>query len=182
MSRVGKNPIDIPDKVKIKIDGQMVKITGPKGSLDREIHSDVSAVVKDNQVLVSRSDDTKRVRSLHGLTRALLNNMVVGVSEGFSRTLEIIGVGYRAEMKGKNLSLLLGYSHPIVLSPPDDISIEVEPKKNLITVKGSDKELVGLIAAKIRSFRKPEPYKGKGIRYLGEYVRSKAGKTAATSA
>ena len=178
MSRVGKNPIPIPDKAKVEIKDSMVTVTGPKGSLSREIHPDISASVEDNQLIVSRASDIKKHRALHGLTRALLNNMVVGVTDGFKRELQIIGVGYRAEMQGKNLILNLGYSHPIVLNPPDGVKIEAFPKENKISVEGIDKELVGQVAAKIRSFRKPEPYKGKGIRYMGEYVRSKDGKTA----
>ncbi len=178
MSRVGKKPIPIPEKVKVEIDGKRVTITGPKGTLSRELHPDVTATIEENAIIVSRPSDLKQHRALHGLTRALLNNMVIGVTEGYTRQLEIIGVGYRAEMKAKNLVLYLGYSHPIVFSPPDEVSINVIPKENKIEVTGIDKELVGLVASKIRSFRKPEPYKGKGIRYAGEYVRSKAGKTA----
>ena len=178
MSRVGKNPIPIPDKTQVEINGQLIKVTGPKGTLERELHSDVSAAVEDNQIMVSRSSDTKKQRALHGLTRALLNNMVIGVSEGYKKELQIIGVGYRAELRGKNLIMQLGFSHPIVISPPDSIDIEVLPKENKVIVSGIDKELVGQVADKIRSFRKPEPYKGKGVRYVGEYVRSKAGKTA----
>lgn len=178
MSRVGKNPISIPEKTQVEINGQLVKITGPKGTLERELHADVSAKVEDNQILVTRSSDNKKHRSLHGLTRALLNNMVIGVSEGYQKELQIIGVGYRAESRGKNLIMQLGFSHPIVITPPDSINIEVLPKENKVIVSGIDKELVGQVADKIRSFRKPEPYKGKGIRYVGEYVRSKAGKTA----
>jgi len=178
MSRVGKNPVPIPDKTKVEINGQHIKVTGPGGTLEREIHSDITAAVEDNQIIVTRSSDNKKQRSLHGLTRALLNNMVIGVSKGYKKELQIIGVGYRAELKGKNLIMQLGFSHPIVISPPDSIDIEVLPKENKVIVSGIDKELVGLVADKIRSFRKPEPYKGKGVRYVGEYVRSKAGKTA----
>lgn len=178
MSRVGKMPIPIPDKVKVDINGSAVTVTGPKGTLNREIHPDISAAVEDNQVMITRSSELKKHRALHGLTRALVNNMVVGVSEGYKIELDMIGVGYRAEMKGKNLILHLGYSHPIIHRAPDDISISVEGKENRIVVTGIDKELVGQVAAKIRGYRKPEPYKGKGVRYVGEYVRSKAGKTA----
>ena len=178
MSRVGKAPIPIPDKTKVDIKGQLVSITGPKGSLEREIHPEINAAIEENQVVVTRPTDQKRHRALHGLTRALLNNMVVGVSEGYKKELEMIGVGYRAELKGKVLVMYLGYSHPIVMIPPDGIDLEVLPKENKVIVTGIDKELVGQVASKIRGFRKTEPYKGKGVRYVGEYVRSKAGKTA----
>lgn len=178
MSRVGKKPISIPGKAKVNIDGSSVTITGPKGTLSREIHSDITAAIEDNQIVVTRPSDNKKHRALHGLTRALLNNMIVGVTDGYRRELEIIGVGYRAELKGKNLMLYLGFSHPIVMRPPDEIALTVLPKENKIIIDGIDKELVGQVAAKIRSFRKPEPYKGKGVRYVGEHVRTKAGKTA----
>jgi large subunit ribosomal protein L6 len=178
MSRVGKSPVAIPDKTKVEINGSRVVVTGPKGSLERDIHPEMTAALEGSEVLVTRPSDQKRHRALHGLTRALIANMVEGVSEGFTRELKIVGVGYRAELKGSNLVLYVGYSHPIVLVPPEGISIEVLPKESLIKVHGIDKELVGLTAAKIRSFRKPEPYKGKGIRYVEEHVRIKAGKTA----
>ena len=178
MSRVGKSPIEIPDKSKVEIKGSLVTVTGPKGTLSREIHPEMTAVIEDNQLMVNRPSDAKRHRALHGLTRALLNNMVVGVTDGYRRELEIIGVGYRAEMRGKILIMYLGYSHPIVFGPPEGIAIEALPKENKVIVEGIDKELVGQCAAKIRSFRKPEPYKGKGVRYVGEHVRTKAGKTA----
>lgn len=178
MSRVGKAPIPIPDKTKVDIKGIAVTVTGPKGTLSMEMHPDMSAAIENNEILVQRPSESKKHRSLHGLTRALLNNMVVGVTDGYSKVLKMIGVGYRAEMKGKMLTLYLGYSHPIHLIPPDGINIEVEPKENTITVSGIDKELVGQVAAKVRGYRKPEPYKGKGVRYVGEHVRSKAGKTA----
>ena len=178
MSRVGKNPVPIPDKTKVEVSGQNVAVSGPKGSLSRVIHSDIAAVVKDQTVLVTRSSDLKKHRALHGLTRALINNMVLGVSDGFKKELEIRGVGYRAELKGRALVLNVGYSHQVVIMPPDGITITVFPKVNRIAVDGVDKELVGEVAAKIRSVRKPEPYKGKGIRYVGEEVRIKAGKSA----
>ncbi|MFH1687863.1 MAG: 50S ribosomal protein L6 [bacterium] len=182
MSRVGKAPIPIPAKVSVTIDGQQVTVKGPKGELTREIHPAVSAAVEGGELLVTRHTDQKKHRALHGLTRALLRNMVVGVSEGYKRVLEIVGVGYRAEMKGKILVLNLGHSHPILLRPPDGIAIDAPPKTNQIMVEGIDKQVVGEVAAKIRGFRKPEPYKGKGIRYQGEHVRSKAGKTAGAGA
>jgi large subunit ribosomal protein L6 len=178
MSRVGKKPIPIPQKVKVAIDGGKVTVTGPQGSLSRNVPPEITVAIEDNTVVVNRSSDLKKHRALHGLTRALINNMVVGVTEGFKRELEIIGVGYRAEMKGKNLVLYLGYSHSTVFSPPDEVSLSVQPKENKIAVTGTDKQLVGQVASTIRSFRKPEPYKGKGIRYVGEHVRIKAGKTA----
>ena len=178
MSRVGKLPIPIPDKTKVDIAGLDVKVSGPKGELQTTMHPEMKADIQDNTVVVQRPSDAKRHRALHGLTRALINNMVVGVNEGFTRELEIIGVGYRVEMRGKHLVMYLGFSHPVVVSPPDGITLEAVPKENKVKVSGIDKQLVGQIAAKIRSFRKPEPYKGKGVRYVGEYVRSKAGKTA----
>jgi large subunit ribosomal protein L6 len=178
MSRVGKNPVPIPDKTIVEVDGSRVTVKGPRGTLTRNIHPDITAAVEGQQVLVSRSSDQKKHRALHGLTRALIHNMVVGVTDGFTKELKIIGVGYRAEIRGKTAIFTLGYSHSIVLLPPDGISISVDPKQNKIKVDGIDKELVGNTAAKIRSFRKPEPYKGKGVRYVDEYVRSKAGKSA----
>ena len=178
MSRVGKSPIAIPEKTKVEIKDSLITITGPKGTLSREIHPEMTAVIEDNQIIVNRPSDAKRHRALHGLTRSLLNNMVVGVTDGYKKELQIIGVGYRAEMKGKILIMQLGYSHPIVFGPPYGIAIETLPKENKVIIEGIDKELVGQCAAKIRSFRKPEPYKGKGVRYVGEHVRTKAGKTA----
>ena len=178
MSRVGKKPIPIPDKTKVDIKDKYVEVNGPKGKLTRTIHPAISAKIDGTEVIVERPSDAKTHRALHGLTRALINNMVVGCSEGFKLELLIIGVGYRAEIKEKALVLYLGYSHPIAFIPPDGIDVQVVPKENRIIVEGIDKELVGLTAAKIRSFRKPEPYKGKGIRYSDEHVRTKAGKTA----
>ena len=180
MSRVGKQPVPVPDKTKVDIKGNVVTVTGPKGTLTREIHPAISAELKDNEVLVTRGTDQKKHRALHGLTRSLIHNMVVGVTDGFKRELQIIGVGYRAEMRSpKTLIMHLGYSHPIIFGLPEGITVTVQPKENLVAVEGTDKEVVGAVAAKIRSFRKPEPYKGKGIRYVGEHVRSKAGKAAA---
>lgn len=178
MSRIGKAPIPVPDKTTVNIDGRQVTVTGPKGTLSMEVHPDMKANVVDNQIVVERPSDLKKHRALHGLTRALLNNMVVGVTDGFTRELEIIGVGYRTENRGSNLIMYLGYSHPIVMTPPEGVTIEAVPKENKVRVTGIDKQLVGQVAAKIRSFRKPEPYKGKGVRYAGEHVRTKAGKTA----
>lgn len=181
MSRVGKAPIPIPDKITVTIDGQLVTIKGPKGELAQEIHPEMSVAVEDNKIKVGRPSDQKRHRALHGLTRALLNNVVVGVTEGYKITLELVGVGYRAEMKGRMMVLSLGYSHPILVDPPEGVTLDAPPKSAKIIVEGIDKQLVGEVAAKIRAFRKPEPYKGKGIRYQGEHVRSKAGKAAVGS-
>ena len=181
MSRVGKQPIPIPDKSKVEIKGQNITVTGAKGSLSRTIHADMTAAIEENNVVITRPSDSKTHRSLHGLTRALVNNMVVGTSDGFMKELEIIGVGYRAENKGKVVVLSLGFSHPIVLIPPDGVTVTAVPKSNKVQVAGIDKELVGETAAKIRGFRKPEPYKGKGVRYTGEFVRSKAGKSAVSA-
>ena len=180
MSRIGRKPVLIPKGVKVEVKNGAVKVTGAKGELSVAIHPDVTVEVKGEEVLVTRHADLKEQRSLHGLFRALIANMVTGVTTGFSRKLELVGVGYRAELKGKVLQLALGYSHSIVFRAPDSIKIEAPTQTN-ITVSGIDKQLVGLVAAKIRSLRPPEPYKGKGIKYEGEYVRRKAGKTAATA-
>lgn len=181
MSRVGKKPIPIPDKTKVDIDGKNITVTGPKGSLSRTIHPDMTVVVEDNNILVTRPSDIKKHRSLHGLTRALINNMVVGTTEGFKKVLQIVGVGYRSENKGQMLILHLGFSHPILVVPPEGVTATALPKESKIVVAGVDRELVGETAAKIRGFRKPEPYKGKGIRYADEHVRRKAGKSAASA-
>lgn len=181
MSRIGKKPIAITGGVKVQKTAQQVSVKGPKGELTARVHHDIGFEIKDNQVFLTRSSDAKEVRSLHGLWRALMQNMVVGVTEGFTRKLELIGVGYKAELKGKKLQLSVGYSHPILFSPPDSIKIET-PQPTNIVISGIDKQLVGQVAAKVRSFRPPEPYKGKGIRYEGEYVRRKAGKAAAAGA
>lgn len=176
MSRIGKKPIDIPDKVELTIT-DTVKVKGPKGQLERPLVEGVEVKVEDKQVLVTRKSDSKQHRSNHGLMRALINNMVVGVSTGFTKKLEIIGVGYRAEVKGKSLLLNLGYSHPITFDPPESVSVSVE-KQTLVTLTGPDREAVGQAAAVIRAFRPPDSYKGKGVRYEGEHVRLKAGKAA----
>jgi large subunit ribosomal protein L6 len=175
MSRVGKMPIPIPDKVKVEIDGRHVTVRGPGGELSRDIATEIDLRLEDNQLVVSRSGDAPRERALHGLTRALIANMVTGVDSGFSKMLELHGVGYRGEMRGTNLVLSLGYSHPVDVPPPPGITFQMEGTNRLV-VKGSDKEQVGQVAADIRALRPPEPYKGKGIRYAGEYVRRKAGK------
>ena len=178
MSRVGKNPIGLPEGVEVKINKGTVEVTGPKGNLSGEVNQDIKLDIKDGQLTVSRPNDSKYYKSLHGLYRSLLNNMVEGVTKGFEKKLEIVGVGYKAEMSKGRLSLQLGYSHPIVFLPPEGVEVVVADPTN-ITVRGIDKHLVGQVAAKIRSFRPPEPYKGKGIKYVGEYIRRKAGKTAA---
>jgi large subunit ribosomal protein L6 len=169
-------PITVPKGVSVDIKGNTVKITGAKGELERTVDSDIAVVLENDQIVMSRPTDQRRHRAVHGLTRALVNNMVLGVSEGFRRGLEIKGVGYRAELQGQNLVLHVGYSHPVVMEPPEGISFEVEKGGRQLSVNGIDKELVGEIAARIRRVRPPEPYKGKGIRYEGEYVRRKAGK------
>ncbi len=176
MSRIGKEPIKIPDGVEIEIKEQKVRVKGPKGVLEREIHPRIKVELKDGNLLVKRESDDRFQRSLHGLYRSLINNMVIGVTEGFTKSLEIVGVGYRVEKKGSCLVFSLGFSHPIIFSPPD--GIELEANGRIIKVSGIDKELVGLVAAKIRSFRPPEPYKGKGIKYVGEEIKRKAGKAA----
>ncbi|MBK7143487.1 MAG: 50S ribosomal protein L6 [bacterium] len=179
MSRIGRKPVPIVEKTKIQIAEHDVTVTGPKGTLTMTVHPDISVAIDGGQLLVTRPSDLKKHRALHGLTRALINNMVHGVSAGFTRQLQIIGVGYRAELKGRTLIMYIGYSHPIVFNPPTGVNLTVEAKENRITVEGINKELVGQVAAKIRSFRPPEPYKGKGIRYVGEHVQQKAGKAAA---
>ena len=180
MSRVGRKPIPIVAGVKVAQSGRTVTVAGPKGQLAADVHPDISVEIKDNTIRLGRPSDEKRYRALHGLWRALLANMVRGVTEGYSRKLELVGVGYRAELKGKKLQLLLGFSHPILFAPPEGIKIET-PTQNNITVSGIDRALVGQVAAKIRSFRPPEPYKGKGVKYEGEFIRRKAGKAAAAS-
>lgn len=176
MSRIGRQPVAIPKGVQVKIQGRAVTIKGPKGELSREFSEPVTIELKDEQVIVTRPSDAPAVRALHGTTRALINNMVHGVTLGFSRRLQIEGVGYKAELKGKQLVMALGYSHPVVVDPPPGISFAVDEKARLITVQGIDKELVGQVACDLRQWRPPEPYKGKGLRYEGEHVRRKAGK------
>jgi large subunit ribosomal protein L6 len=176
MSRIGRMPISVPQGVTVDVQENAVRVKGPKGELLRTFDSDMQFELEDNQIVVRRPTDHRRHRALHGLTRALLNNMVIGVSQGFVRRLQIEGVGYRAGLQGMDLVLNVGYSHPVVIEPPDGISFEVDKSYRGISVSGVDKELVGEIAARIRRVRPPEPYKGKGIRYEGEYVRRKAGK------
>lgn len=179
MSRIGKKPIAVPAGVEVKIDGHTVTVKGPKGTLSRTLNEEMDIKMENNEIFVSRPNDEIKNRSLHGLTRTLINNMVVGVTQGFEKKLEIQGVGYNAQMQGKNLKLALGFSHPVIITPPEGITITT-PSSVVILVSGADKEMVGQVAAEIRAWREPEPYKGKGIRYSGEYVRRKAGKTGAT--
>ena len=178
MSRIGRAPIAIPAGVTVKVEeGNLVTVKGPKGELSRNIHTDMTVTVEGATVTVTRPSDDKTHRSLHGLSRSLIHNMVVGVTEGFSKTLEINGVGYRAQKQGKNLNLSLGFSHPVVVEPRDGINFEVNG--NAVVVSGINKETVGQVAAEIRGFRPPEPYKGKGIKYAGEHIRRKEGKAGA---
>jgi large subunit ribosomal protein L6 len=178
MSRIGRQPIDIPGGVDVEIgDGNVVTVKGPRGSLTQTMHADMHLVTEDGRLRVERPDDENFHRSLHGLTRSLVANMIAGVTTGFEKRLEIVGVGYRAAMKGKDLEIQAGYSHPVVVPAPDGVEFEV-PTPTQIVVRGNDKQAVGEVAANIRKVRKPEPYKGKGIRYEGEYVRKKAGKAA----
>ena len=181
MSRVGRKPISIVKGVTITKKDDAIVVKGPKGELSATVHPDITVDINPSEVLVSRHADDGAHRALHGLWRALIQNMVNGVTQGYSQKLEIVGVGYRAEMRGKKLQLMLGFSHPILFGPPDGVTIEA-PTQTSIMVSGIDKQLVGLVAAKIRSFRPPEPYKGKGVKYEGEYIRRKAGKAAATAA
>jgi large subunit ribosomal protein L6 len=177
MSRIGKKPIGLPEKVSVALNGQEVVVKGPKGELTQSIHPDMAVKEEDGQLLVERPTDERRHRALHGLTRALVANMVQGVSEGFQKTLVIEGVGYTSELRGTDLVMKLGYSHEIVVNPPEGISFEVEDRGRIIHIKGIDKQVVGQVAANVRELRPPEPYKGKGVRYSDERVRRKAGKT-----
>lgn len=178
MSRIGNKPIAIPQGVDIKLDGHTLTVKGPKGTLTRELNKDMNIAVENGEITVTRPSEEKKYKSLHGLTRTLIDNMIIGVTQGYTKSLEIVGVGYRATMKGKNLNLVLGFSHPVEIVPPEGVAFET-PAATKIVINGIDKEVVGQVAAEIRDWRKPEPYKGKGIRYEGEYVRRKAGKTGA---
>lgn len=175
MSRVGRLPVMIPAGVDVKINGNVIEVKGPKGTLRREMHPDIQITLDNNKVVVTRPSDERQHRALHGLTRALVQNMVKGVTEGFQRNLELVGVGYRAAKQGKKLVLTVGYAHPVEIEPDNGLEIEV-PAPNKITVKGIDKEKVGALAARIRAVREPEPYKGKGIKYEDEVIRRKVGK------
>ncbi len=176
MSRIGKKPIEVPNGVTVSLDGTLMTVKGPKGELKRDLHADMKINIGENEITVERPSEHKDHRALHGTTRSLISNMVEGVTKGFERSLELIGVGYRASLSGKKLVLNVGYSHPVEFDPEQGIEIEV-PSTTKIIVRGIDKERVGAIASDIRAVRLPEPYKGKGIRYEGEYVRRKVGKT-----
>ncbi len=176
MSRIGRLPVDVPSGVDVKIDGTHVCVKGPQGELEYTFFPSLEISFKEGQIIVKRPSDDREIRALHGTTRALLNNMVIGVTKGFLKDLELVGVGYRANLEGDNLILNVGYSHSVEITPPDGITFEVTERSRKITVRGYDKQKVGQVAADIRKVRPPEPYKGKGIRYSGEYVRRKAGK------
>jgi large subunit ribosomal protein L6 len=181
VSRIGKKPVVIPKGVQVKVQDNTVTVKGPKGELVRSFPGHVSIALHDGEVRVTRPSDEPAMRALHGTTRAVIGNMVTGVNTGFTKALQVEGVGYRAEMKGKQLVMSLGYSHPVPVDPPAGISFAVDDKTKTITVSGIDKELVGQVAADIRAWRPPEPYKGKGLRYVGEHVRRKAGKAGKVS-
>jgi large subunit ribosomal protein L6 len=176
VSRIGKNPVDIPEKVQVTLDGNTLKAKGPKGELVQELPIEIDVKLENNQLVFSRSNEQRRTRAMHGLARSLAFNTIEGVNNGFQKILDIEGVGYRAEMKGDRLLLSVGFSHPVLLVPPHGVELKT-PTNNSIEVSGADKQLVGQFAAIIRDIRPPEPYKGKGIRYRGEYIRRKAGKT-----
>lgn len=176
MSRIGRMPIDIPGGVEVTIDGQAVTVKGPKGELALTVASPIEVAIEDNQVVVTRPDDERNSRSLHGLTRTLIANQIIGVTQGYSKGLEVVGTGYRVQAKGEGVEFALGFSHPVTVNPPAGITFTVEGN-NKLTVSGIDKQAVGEVAANIRKIRKPEPYKGKGVRYAGEIVRRKAGKS-----
>ena len=181
MSRIGKSPVNIPSGVDVKLDGNTITVKGPKGQLTQDLDSCVTLSIEDNMITFSRESDAPSHRAKHGLYRALVHNMVVGVSEGYKKELEIIGVGYRANAAGQQLELALGYSHAIVMEIPSEIKVSADTQKGkapIVTLESYDKQLLGQVAAKIRSLRKPEPYKGKGIRFVGEEIRRKAGKSA----
>ena len=175
MSRIGKLPVPVPSSVKVELNGMHLKVTGPKGTLERDCEPSIGVSVGDGEITLSREDDRPDSRAKHGLMRALINNMVIGVTQGYEKNLEIQGVGYRASLEGKALNLLLGFSHPVKVVPPEGIVFDVDGTTS-IKVSGIDKQLVGQTAAQVRAWRKPEPYKGKGVRYKGEHVRRKVGK------
>ncbi|MBT2475359.1 50S ribosomal protein L6 [Microbacterium sp. ISL-103] len=176
MSRIGRLPIDVPAGVTVSVDGRVVAVKGPKGELTLTVANPIEVAVEENQVLVSRPDDERESRSLHGLTRTLINNNIIGVTQGYTKGLEVVGTGYRVAQKGGSVEFALGFSHPVLIDPPAGITLTVEGN-NKLTVSGIDKQAVGEAAANIRKIRKPEPYKGKGVRYAGEIVRRKAGKS-----
>jgi len=179
MSRVGRMPVKVPDKVKVSVDGHTVKVEGPKGKTSFAFNPRMTVQVEKGEVKVTRPDETRVSRGLHGLTRTLVKNAVEGVTKGYEQTLEIVGVGFKAEAKGKEVHFAIGFSHPVVFKLPDGITAEVDAKQTKVTVRGADKHLLGLTAAQIRRLRPPEPYKGKGIKYLEEIIRRKEGKTGA---
>ena len=177
MSRIGRKPVQIPAGVEVTVNGNTCVVKGPKGTLQQDFHENITVTVEDNEVIVDRANDERESRAQHGLTRALIQNMVTGVSEGFTKSLELAGVGYRVQLKGTSLDFSLGYSHPVVVEAPEGITFEV-PDNTHINVKGINKQQVGQVAAEIRAKRPPEPYKGKGIHYVGEHIRRKLGKAA----
>ena len=182
MSRIGKLPVSIPEGVEISIDNNVVTVKGKNGTLTQDIHPDITVEIEEGTVNLSRPSDDKEHRAKHGLYRSLISNMITGVTEGFKKELELVGVGYRASNQGQILDLSLGYSHNIMMAIPDEVKVVTQMEKGkspLVTLTSHDKQLLGMVAAKIRSFRKPEPYKGKGVRFVGEHIRRKAGKTAA---
>lgn len=180
MSRIGRKPIIVPSGVKVNINGTSISVSGPKGNLNREIHFDMKVKMENSQIIVERPSDNKLHRSLHGLTRTLISNMVEGVTTGFTKTLRIEGIGYRAEVANNKLNMQLGFTHVVSIEVPTGLSVNIE-KQTIIKIGGADKELVGYFAAKVRAVKKPEPYKGKGIRYIDEYVKKKVGKAATTT-
>lgn len=176
MSRVGRLPVEVPSGVDVKIDGSHVKVKGPKGEMEFVFSPEMEISLNENEIQINRPSDARQMRSLHGTTRALIQNMVTGVTDGFQKELQLVGVGYRANMEGENLVLNVGYSHPVVVEPPQGITFEVGERNQQVFISGIDKQVVGQIAADVRKIRPPEPYKGKGIRYKDEYIRRKAGK------
>lgn len=182
MSRIGNLPILLPEGVSLEVvEGNIVKVKGPKGELEQEINADITVKQEGSDIIVERPNDEKEYKAMHGLYRSLINNMIEGVSKGFEIKLELVGVGYRAEAKGQQLEMSLGFSHDVIFQLPTEVKVQAETVKRgnpIVTLNSSDKQLLGHVAAKVRSLRKPEPYKGKGIRYVGEYIRRKAGKTA----
>ena len=181
MSRIGRKPVSIPQGVKVNIDGAVVRAEGPKGKLMQPVPAGLSAKLENNQLVISRSDDERKTRALHGLARALVANMVTGVKDGFERKLEIVGIGYRAQLQGRAIQLALGYSHPVIFPLPEGVTAEIDRQVS-ITLRGADKAVLGQTAAKLRALREPDPYKGKGIRYANEVVRRKVGKKAGAGA
>ena len=181
MSRIGRKPVSIPQGVKVNLDGAVIRAEGPKGKLSQPVPAGISAKIENNQLVMSRSGEDRKVRALHGLARALVANMVTGVKDGFERKLEIVGIGYRAQLQGRAIQLALGYSHPVIFALPEGVTAEIDRQVS-ITLRGADKAVLGQTAAKLRALRKPDPYKGKGIRYQNEVVRRKVGKKAGAGA